>query len=236
MTSEPRSGPTDPRQLVATASQVLGASGHGDLVWGHASTRDPEGRGAWLKQAGWGFEEITPDRVHCVDGGGAVTVGDGKRHSEYPIHLQILAARPDVNAVVHTHSRYAVALAASGQRLLPVSHEANFFTPPEVPRFEETADLILTAELGDKVAAALGDAPALFLVNHGIVCVGPDLQTATVTAILLERACQQQLITQQFGGFATWSEPAESLRKREHIYGGAAMHSVWDYLVRTLPN
>ena len=236
MTAATQPAASDPRQLVATASRVLGASGHGDLVWGHASVRDPEGRGAWLKQAGWGFEEITTERVHCVDGDGNVTVGDGNRHSEYPIHLQVLAARPDVNAVVHTHSRYAVALAASGQRLLPVSHEGNFFTPPGVPRFEQTADLILTRELGDSVAAALGDAPALFLVNHGTVCVGPDLQTATVTSILLERACHQQLITHQFGGFATWSDPAESLDKREHIYGEAAMRSVWDYLVRALPN
>ena len=228
--------PSDPRELVATASRVLAAAGHSDLVWGHASMRDPDGRGAWLKQAGWGFEEITRERVHCVDAAGAVQVGDGPRHSEYPIHLEVLAARPDVNAVVHTHSRYAVALAASGQTVLPVSHEGNLFTPPGVPRFTGTADLILTSELGTQVASALGAAPALFLVNHGIVCVGADLPTATVTAILLERACQQQLITHQFGGFATWSPPEESMAKREHIYGGNAIRSVWDYLVRQLPN
>ena len=85
------------------------------------------------------------------------------------------------------------------------------------------------------MAAALGSAPAVFLVNHGIVCVGPDLQTATVTAVLLDRACEQQLLTQQGGGWPTWSDEEESLRKRSHIYTEASMHHVWDYLARRLP-
>lgn len=222
------------RQLVATSSRILAASGHGDLIWGHASARDPEGRGVWIKSAEWGLEEVTPDRVHLVSPDGVVVEGDGKRHSEYPIHTEILAARPDVGAVVHTHSPHAVALAATGQQLRPVSHAANFFVPPEVPRFTVTADLILTQELGKQVAATLGESSALFLVNHGIVAVGPDIETATVAAVLLERACEQQLLTQSFGGWPTWSDAAESFAKREHIYNRAALLAVWDYCVRTL--
>jgi L-ribulose-5-phosphate 4-epimerase len=222
------------RGLVATASRILAANGHGDLIWGHASARDPQDRGVWIKNAEWGLEEISPDRVHLVTGAGDVLEGEGKRHSEFPIHTEILAARPDVGAVVHTHSPHAVALAATGQPLRAVSHAANFFVPPEVPRFTLTADLILTPELGKHVAVALGDAPALFLVNHGIVAVGPDIQTATVTAVLLERACEQQLLTQSFGGWPTWSDPEESAAKREHIYNRAAMLAVWEYLARSV--
>lgn len=222
------------RATVAISSQILGHSGHGDLIWGHSSARDAEDRGVWIKQSTWGMEEVTPQLVHLVDGDGRVLEGDGPRHSEYPIHTEIMAARPDVGGVVHTHSRFAVALAATGQPLRPVSHEGNFFCPPGVPRFTETADLILTPQLGQAVATALGSAPAVFLVNHGIVCVGPDLETATVTAILLDRACEQQLLTQQGGGWPTWSDEAESMEKRAHIYSEAAMHHVWDYLVRSL--
>ena len=222
------------RELVALSSRILAASGHGDLIWGHASARDPEGRGVWIKSAEWGLEEITAGRVHLVSPDGDVVEGDGKRHSEYPIHTEILAARPDVGAVVHTHSPHAVALAATGQQLRPVSHAANFFVPPAIPRFTLTADLILTRELGKEVAVALGEASALFLVNHGIVAVGPDIQTATVAAVLLERACEQQLLTQSFGGWPTWSDATESLAKREHIYNSTALAAVWDYLVRGL--
>ena len=224
----------DITDLVATASRILAAAGQGDLIWGHASVRDPDGRGAWLKAAGWGLEEVTADRVHLVSPDGEVVAGDGPRHSEYPIHTEIMIARPDVGAVVHTHPPHAVALAATGQPLRPVSHAANYFVPPEVPRFTQTADLILTRELGQAVAAELGPARAVFLVNHGIVTVGPDLQTATVAAVLLERACAQQLLTRAFGGWPSWSGPDESLSKRSHIYGEGPVRGVWDYLVRSL--
>ncbi len=198
------------------------------------AARAPDGRGAWLKAAGWGLEEVTAERVHLVSPDGEVVAGDGPRHSEYPIHTEIMNVRPDVGAVVHTHPPHAVALAATGQPLRPVSHAANYFVPPEVPRFTQTADLILTRELGQAVAAELGTARAIFLVNHGIVTAGPDLPTATVAAVLLERACAQQLLTQAFGGWPSWSDPAESRSKRSHIYGEGPVRAVWDYLLRSL--
>ena len=223
------------REVVAVASRVLAAAGLGDLVWGHASAREPDSEGAvWIKAAGWGLEEITPERVHLVDAAGTVLAGDGPRHSEYPIHTEIMAARPDVGGVVHTHPPYVLALAASGAPLLPVSHAANYFSPHGVPRFTETADLILTPELGKRVTACLGEASAVFLVNHGMITVGPDLQTATVAAVLLEQAAKQQMLTRAFGGWTTWSEESESAAKRGHIYSDAAVASVWDYLVRQL--
>lgn len=225
--------PVTARDLVASASRVLAAQGHDDLIWGHASVRDE--RGVWIKSAEWGLGEVTAERVHLVDRAGNVLEGAGARHSEYPIHTEILAVRSDVGAVVHTHPPHAVALAATGQPLLPVSHAANMFVPPAVPRFTATADLILTPELGKQVAVELGEANALFLVNHGIVTVGPDIETATVRAIVLERACHQQLLTHAFGGWPSWSDPAESEAKRTNIYNDRAVHAVWDHLVRQLP-
>jgi L-ribulose-5-phosphate 4-epimerase len=224
----------DVRELVALSSRILGHADQGDLVWGHSSARDPGGRGVWMKAAGWGLEEITPDRVQLVSRAGEVLDGTGGRHSEYPIHTEIMAARPDVGGVVHTHSPYAVALAAAGQQLLPVSHAATYFVPPDVPRFTGTADLILTPDLGKEVAASLGSAPAVFLVNHGIVTAGPTLQVATVAAILLERAAHQQWITHGYGSWPTWSDAAESRSKRDHIYHARALDQVWHYFARQL--
>jgi ribulose-5-phosphate 4-epimerase/fuculose-1-phosphate aldolase len=223
------------REIVALSSRIMAASGSGDFIWGHVSVRDPDARGVWLKQGSWGLEEITPERVHLVSPTGEVLLGGGQRHSEYPIHTELMAARPDVGGVVHVHSRYSVALAAASQQLRPVSHEANYFAPHGVPLFTLTADLILTPDLGQAVADSLGEADAVSMVNHGVAVVGPDLQTATVAAVVLDRACRQQLLTEAYGGTPTWSDPQESLSKREHIYGGKARHQVWDYLVRQLP-
>ncbi|GAB2703903.1 class II aldolase/adducin family protein [Nocardia thraciensis] len=221
------------RRLVATSSRILARHGHGDFIWGHSSSRDPDDRGVWIKASGWGLDEITPARVHLVDRSGKVVDGEGSVQFEYPIHTEIMAARPDVGGVVHTHAPHATALAAAGKQLLPVSHAANYFVPPVVPRFTATADLIMTADLGRAVADCLGDASALFLVNHGIVTVGPDLPTATFAALLLEQAAEQQLRAMGFGGALQWSSPAESLAKREHIYNPTAIRKAWDYLVRT---
>ena len=54
------------REKVALASRILAAHGHDDLIWGHASCRDPDGRGAWLKSATWGLAEVTAEtrRIH----------------------------------------------------------------------------------------------------------------------------------------------------------------------------
>lgn len=220
------------REDVALGCRILAAEGHDDLVWGHVAARDPEGRGVWMKAAGLGFDEVGGDDVILVDPAGQVLEGEGARHIEFPIHTECLAARPDLGAVVHTHAEHAVALAAAGEGLRPVSHAATLFVPPEVPRFTATADLIKTPELGRAVAATLGQEHALFLVNHGLVTAGGDVADAVVRAVLLERACAIQLKVRAHAGWATWSPPEEALAKRANIYPPAARRQVWDYLAR----
>lgn len=220
--------------MVATGCRVLGDAGHGDLVWGHVSARDPQDRGVWMKASTYGFEEMVADRVLLVDASGAVLEGDGRRHAEFPIHTEIVQARRDVGAVVHTHAPHAVAFGALDAPLRPVSHEGTLFVPPDIARFTLTSDLITTAELGRALASTLADRNAALLVNHGIVAVGPDVPTAVVTAILLERACRTQLLAMSAGELRRWSDEDEALAKREHCYPAALLEQAWDYLVRRL--
>jgi ribulose-5-phosphate 4-epimerase/fuculose-1-phosphate aldolase len=225
---------SDLRTVVSLGCRVLGADDQGDLIWGHVSARDPDGRGVWMKAATFGFEEIDVDRVILVDDEGNVVDGSGRRHIEFPIHTEVMAARSDVGSVVHTHGPHAVAFGALEQELLPISHEGTLFVPPDVARFTATGDLIMTRELGRMVAVALGDRNALLLINHGLVTVGPDVPTAVLNAILLERACRNQLLAASGGRIAKWSSDDEALSKREHCYSPALLHQAWDYLVRRL--
>jgi L-ribulose-5-phosphate 4-epimerase len=220
------------RGEVATGCRILAGEGHDDFVWGHVSARDPRGRGAWMKASGLGFEEVGDGDVILVSREGEVLEGEGERHIEYPIHTEVLAARDDIGAVAHTHADHAVALAAAGERLLPVSHPATLFVPPEVPRFTLTADLIKTPELGRELAAVLGKEHAVFLVNHGIVTTGADVTDAVVRAVLLERACAVQLKVRGHGGRASWSPDDEALAKRESVYPPGARRQVWEHLAR----
>jgi ribulose-5-phosphate 4-epimerase/fuculose-1-phosphate aldolase len=222
------------RRSLALGCRVLGREGHGDLVWGHVSVRDPGGRGVWVKRAGLGFEEVGPSDVLLVTPSGEVAEGEGRRHAEYPIHTEIVAARPDVGAVVHSHAPHAVALGALDTPLLPISHEGTLFVPPDLARFARTADLILTPELGRTVARELGDRNAVLLVNHGIVTVGRDVPTAVMTAVLLERACRMQLNAMAAGKLARWSDDEEAIAKRAHCYSPEQLELAWAYLVRTV--
>src|SRR6266545_5253223 len=136
------------RRTVALGCRILGAEEQGDLVCGHVSARDAEGRGVWIKAATLGFDEVQPEDVLLVDAEGNVLEGKGRRHAEYPIHTEVIAAAPSVGAVVHTHAPAAVTFAALDVPLRPISHEGTLFVPPDLARFTKTGDLILTRELG----------------------------------------------------------------------------------------
>lgn len=227
-----RSRDGDLREQVAVASQVLALEDHGDLIWGHVSVRDPEGRGVWMKASTWGFEEITPERVLLVGWEGEVLAGEGRRHAEYHIHSEIMRARPDVRSVVHTHAPHAVAFASLDQPVRPISHEGTFFVPPDIARFTKTGDLILTQELGHALAAVLGRRNAALMIHHGIVTAAEDVETAVVGAILLERACWKQLLAMAAGELKSWSSDEEALAKRAHCYPPELVRQAWAYLVR----
>lgn len=220
------------RELVAVGCRILGANGHDDYVWGHVSARDPEGRGVWMKASTFGFGEITAEQVILVGFDGEVLAGDCPRHVEWPIHTEVLRARPDAGSVVHSHPPHSIAIAASGQPLRAVSHPGTLFVPPDVPRFTETAELIVTPQMGVDVAATLGDQNAMFLVNHGIVTAGNDVRDAVIRAVLLEKAAHHQMLTHCFGGARHWSSDEEALRKRDTVWSEKQLTHLWDYLAR----
>ena len=224
------------RELVALGCQILGANGHDDYVWGHVSARDAEGRGIWMKAASYGLEEITADHIILVSFEGEVLEGHHPRHSEWPIHTEIMRMRPDVGAAVHSHPPHSIAVGATGQPLLPLSHAGTLFVPPDVPRFTKTADLIVTRSLGAEVAECLGALDAVLLVNHGVVTTGKDVRDAVIRAVLLEKAAHQQVLTYACGEPRFWSSDEESVAKRQSVWSERHLVMLWEYLSRTLPS
>lgn len=214
------------------ANQALGVAGHSDMVWGHASVRDPGGRGVWMKASGWAFEEITEERILLVSPDGDVLAGEGKRHIEYPIHTRIMAARPDVAAVVHSHAASAVAFASLDTPLRPISHDAVSFVDPDVPRFTRSGALITDTEIGNALAATLGAAAGLLIPGHGLVTVGATPGEAVMRAVLLNRACASQLLAEAVGGPARWSDDDEVRLKRDTVAHPSQLQVGYEYLVR----
>jgi ribulose-5-phosphate 4-epimerase/fuculose-1-phosphate aldolase len=224
--------PDEALVLAADGCRALAAAGPADMVWGHPSVRDPEGRGVWMKASGLGFEEVDESQIVLVSPAGEVLSGDGPRHIEYPIHTEIMAARPDVGAVVHTHSASANAFAALGVPLRSLDHAGSLFCYPDIPRFTLTGGLIKTVALGKALAEALGDAVACLMPQHGIVAVGPDLPAAVMTAVLLDRACQTQLTAMAAGPLSNWGEDEDTVAKRADVWSEKQLRAGWDYLLR----
>ncbi|WP_326835432.1 class II aldolase/adducin family protein [Amycolatopsis rhabdoformis] len=220
------------RADVVRAHRALAAAGQADLVWGHVGVRDPDGRGAWMKAAGWGFEEVDEERVVLVGPDGGVVEGDGKRHLEFPIHTEILRARPDVQCVVHTHSAAATTFASLNVPMRAIDHDGVLFAEPDLPRFSRTGELLTTPELGAELAGVLGGARACLLARHGLVTAGPDLAHAVMYAVLLDRACRKQLDAMAAGGPVSWSDAAEAEAKRAQCWPASQLEAGWHYLNR----
>ena len=125
-----------------------------------------------------------------------------------------VAARPDVHAVVHTHSAAAVAFAALDVPLLALSHDGVEFAEPDLPRFTRTGSLIRSTDLGRDLAGTIGDGVGCLVPQHGLVTVGPDAATAVMRAVLLDRACAVQLTAMAAGAVQRWSDSAELGLKR----------------------
>jgi ribulose-5-phosphate 4-epimerase/fuculose-1-phosphate aldolase len=216
----------------AQANRALGASGQSDMVWGHASIRDPQGRGVWMKAAGWSFDEVTPARIALVSSDGEVLAGGGPRHIEYPIHTEVMNARPDVGSVVHTHAPAAVSFAALDRPLLAISHDGVEFAEPQIARFTVTGALISSAELGRELAATIGEGAGCLIPQHGLVTVGPDAATAVMRAVLLARACQVQLQAMAAGEIRRWSDSAEIALKKQQVWPQSQLHAGYAFLCR----
>jgi ribulose-5-phosphate 4-epimerase/fuculose-1-phosphate aldolase len=118
--------------------------------------------------------------------------------------------------------------------VLPISHAGTMFAAGGVTRFDRTGDLITTAELGADLAADLGGADAALMVNHGAVTVGADLAEAVVRAIVLEQACELQILAGVPGGQLISSPPPEAASKLERIWSPAQVEGIWTYLARQL--
>ncbi|MBP7565814.1 MAG: class II aldolase/adducin family protein [Burkholderiaceae bacterium] len=218
---------------LATASRILELEGHGDMSLGHISLRDPAGRGFWMKRNRIGLGEVLgPDDFILLDFEGHQMAGEGGRHSEWPIHSQILRRRDDIQVVAHTHAFYTSVLSAADGPLLPFTLDGDYFT--EVARHEDAVALIRTREEGDALAAALGEAFAVLMANHGVTFCGTSIEHATCVGVFLEKAARAHVIG--LGAGLRHTLPAEATRRERHRQIMSAVHveHSWDFFCRKL--
>ena len=159
---------------------------NGLVTWtgGNVSARDPDTGLVAIKPSGVRYGELTADSMVVLDLDGAIVEGGLKPSSDTASHLYIYRHRPDVNGVVHTHSRYATAFAAVG-RSIPVylTAQADEFGG-EIPcaGFAFIGD----DSIGALVVEGIGRSSAILLKNHGVFTIGPTAAAAVKSAVMVE--------------------------------------------------
>lgn len=167
---------------------------------GNLSVCDRAAGTVYITPSGLRYEAMAARDIVAVDlaSGAVLSAAQGLRpSSELPMHLAIYRARPDVDAVVHTHSPYATAFAAGGVGIPCALIEMVFFLGGDVP----VAPLSLpgTEAVGLGAVAALGDRNACLLENHGVVAIGSGLPEAYLRAEYVEDAARICLLARQNG-------------------------------------
>lgn len=193
------------------------------VAWtsGNISARDPESGLVVIKPSGLKFEELTPESMIVVDVNGEVVEGDLKPSSDTASHCYVYRHRPDVNGVVHTHSRYATAFAALG-RSIPCVLTAmgdEFGGPIPCAGFA----LIGGEEIGQQVVSGLegSNSPAVLLQSHGVFTIGPSAEAAVKAAVMTEDVAATVWLAMQMGEPLTISEEdiAKLHHRYTHVYG-----------------
>jgi L-ribulose-5-phosphate 4-epimerase len=191
------------KQKVIDGGLILDLEGQGDLTRGHLSVRVPgDANLFFMKPHSFGFDEITMENIVICNLDGEKVGGGGRRHSEVFVHSEIYKARPDVMSVIHSHPVNAVALSATGRPVLPISQPGSAFGDG-VPYYTDTIDLIRDKDMGAGVARALGACKAVLMRNHGVAVVGKSVDEAVILAIMLDSACEIQLLAEAAGGIGT---------------------------------
>ncbi len=218
---------------LAKACRILEMNGHGDLSLGHVSLRDPRGRGFWLKRNRAGLGEIRgPEDFVLVAFSGEKLAGEGGRHSEWPIHSEILKARPDVQVVAHTHPFHASIFSGSADTLQPYTLDADYFV--ELPRHAVEVALVTTPAEGAALAQSLGAHFAVLMANHGVTFCGTSIEHATCVGVFLEKACRAHLLGRAAGLQANVLRDEIRAKRHAQIMTPAHIEHSWDYFCRTL--
>ena len=183
-------------------------------TWGNISVRVTEG--LLVTPSRIAYEEVQPDDLVVVGWEGGVVRGQRVPTSETELHRQLMLERPDLGAIIHSHSPWA-SVCACAHRAIPVLSDdmaevigGEVRCAPYVPAGRHR-------ELAQAVREAIGpDACAVLLGNHGVAAGGRDLAEAIVACQFVEKAAMIFVQAQAIGGVQPI--PEELWREERHRY------------------
>ena len=220
---------------LVVANRILAHEGVVD-AFGHVSVRHPDDPARFLLSRSRAPELVVADDIRAFGFDGEPVEDRGERlYGERPIHGAIYAARPDVMAVVHSHSFEVIPFGIADLRLQPVVHVCAPIGA-EIPvwdirdKFGPTNLLVLTGEQGQDLARCLGTARVALMRGHGSVAAAGSLREAVMTAVYLQVNARLQLQLVGCGPINALT-PEEVALCTERQFGPLALRKAWDYWV-----
>ena len=186
---------TELKAAVLATAQAMNTVGINRGAAGNVSTRHRDG--FLITPTGMAYDACESEDVVFVGLDGRAQ-GRRKPSSEWRIHRDIYAARPEAGAIVHAHSPFAVSLACMGCAIPPFHYMVARFGGSQV----RCADYATfgSQELSDAVVSALEGRCGSLMAHHGMVVFGRDLDQALALAVELETLCEQYWRVLQIGG------------------------------------
>jgi len=182
------------KRQTALGYRLFAAMRWGDMGDGHITARDPERPDCfWLLRLGVPYNNATVHDLLLVGPDGSLVEGDGIINpAAYHIHHPLLAARPDVVSAAHVHTPWGTPFSAEVRLVEPVTQESCYWFERHTIFDDEEVD-ILDVDGGKRIAAALGDLPAIVLRNHGLLTVGVEPADAVGSFVHFERVAEANL-------------------------------------------
>jgi ribulose-5-phosphate 4-epimerase/fuculose-1-phosphate aldolase len=166
-----------------------------DLIYTHFSARVPGSEDFLINAYGLMFDEITASNLVKIDRDGKVLddpTGMGYNAAGFVIHGCVHEARPEINCVIHTHTRAGVAVSAMKCGLLPISQHAMMVQ--QQITYHDYEGIALEMDERARMARDLGKASkAMMLRNHGLLTLGESVREAFELMYYLDCACQIQV-------------------------------------------
>jgi L-fuculose-phosphate aldolase len=204
------------RKAVIAACRALARRGLTYGTSGNISVRRDQ-QHFFVSPTGMAYNALEPDDVPLMDLDGR-WFGRRRPSSEWRFHRDILKSRDDVGAIVHTHSRYATALACSA-RGIPAFHYMVAVAGGLDIRCAPY-HTFGTQELSNAALAALNGRRACLLENHGVIAVGANLRAAVALAGEVENLAAQYCAALTVGDVRILNEEAmREVIEKFHTYG-----------------